>query len=422
MSLNQTPRSERIHISIFGRTNSGKSSLINKITDQNVSLVSDIKGTTTDPVSKSMEFFPLGPAIITDTAGLDDETALGNLRTERTLQVLNTTDIALLMIDSTVGTDSFETSILREIKDRGLPYFLIINKIDLADKSAQLKIIDSFHSDTDRCIPVSTKTGENIELLKEKISHLALDVSNKLSASSGKRLLADLIETDDLVILVVPIDESAPKGRLILPQQQTIRDILDAHGICMVTQPSELSKTLVRAQSAFHQPPKMVITDSQVFGEVSRIVPKEIPLTSFSILFARYKGELSSLMTSVRQIEELKENDTLLISEGCTHHRQCGDIGSVKIPNWLQKYTGKSFQFEYSSGNSFPTELSKYRMIIHCGGCMLQEKEMKSRIARAKQQNVPIVNYGILISYLKGILERSTQMFQETLPKRNRCL
>lgn len=422
MSLNQTPRSERIHISIFGRTNSGKSSLINKITDQNVSLVSDIKGTTTDPVSKSMEFFPLGPAIITDTAGLDDETALGNLRTERTLQVLNTTDIALLMIDSTVGTDSFETSILREIKDRGLPYFLIINKIDLADKSAQLKIIDSFHSDTDRCIPVSTKTGENIELLKEKISHLALDVSNKLSASSGKRLLADLIETDDLVILVVPIDESAPKGRLILPQQQTIRDILDAHGICMVTQPSELSKTLVRAQSAFHQPPKMVITDSQVFGEVSRIVPKEIPLTSFSILFARYKGELSSLMTSVRQIEELKENDTLLISEGCTHHRQCGDIGSVKIPNWLQKYTGKSFQFEYSSGNSFPTELSKYRMIIHCGGCMLQEKEMKSRIARAKRQNVPIVNYGILISYLKGILERSTQMFQETLPKRNRCL
>ena len=422
MSLNQTPRSERIHISIFGRTNSGKSSLINKITDQNVSLVSDIKGTPTDPVSKSMEFFPLGPAIITDTAGLDDKTALGNLRTERTLQVLNTTDIALLMIDSTVGTDSFETSILREIKDRGLPYFLIINKIDLADKSAQLKIIDSFHSDTDRCIPVSTKTGENIELLKKKISHLALDVSNKLSASSGKRLLADLIETDDLVILVVPIDESAPKGRLILPQQQTIRDILDAHGICMVTQPSELSKTLVRAQSAFHQPPKMVITDSQVFGEVSRIVPKEIPLTSFSILFARYKGELSSLMTSVRQIEALKENDTLLISEGCTHHRQCGDIGSVKIPNWLQKYTGKSFQFEYSSGNSFPTQLSKYRMIIHCGGCMLQEKEMKSRIARAKQQNVPIVNYGILISYLKGILERSTQMFQETLPKRNRCL
>lgn len=398
--LNQTPSAERIHISFFGRTNSGKSTLINTITNQSISIVSEIKGTTTDPVSKSMELFPLGPVILTDTPGLDDDSALGKMRIEKTFQILNKTDIAILVVDVTVGIDETERTILDEIKRRKISYLVVINKTDLVSEEDVQSITKAFKEET--AISVSAKTGENIEYLIKTISVFFKEKDKK------KQLVCDLVERGDYVILVIPIDESAPKGRLILPQQQTIRDLLEANAICMVTQVSELEKTLKLAA----EKPKLVITDSQAFQEVSKIVPEDIYLTSFSILFARYKGNLDSLMESASQIEQLEDGDRILISEGCTHHRQCNDIGSVKIPKWLESYTKKKFDFSYTSGGGFPQDLSSFQMIIHCGGCMLNEKEMNFRIAEAKRQNVPILNYGMFISYINGILERATRIFK----------
>ena len=393
MGLNDTPKSDRIHIGIFGRRNAGKSSIINAITSQNLAVVSKVKGTTTDPVQKAMELLPLGPVMIIDTPGIDDEGELGKMRVEKSYQVLNKTDIALLVVDGNVGLTQCDKDLIEEIKKRKLPYLIILNKSD--------EVCNRY--DIENSIWVSAETKENIWELKERISKLVPNENMTL------KIIGDLLDPEDIVVLVVPIDSAAPKGRLILPQQQTIRDVLEAGAISVVTRDTELSQTL----KALGKKPKIVVTDSQAFGKVKNDVPEDILLTSFSILFARYKGDLAEQIKAVKAIDSLKDGDYVLISEGCSHHRQCDDIGTVKNPRWLKEHSGKKINYEFSSGTEFPRDLSKYKAVIHCGGCTLNEKEMKHRIAVAKEQNVPITNYGIFIAYTQGILKRSLQAFPE---------
>ncbi len=393
MSLNNTPTADRVHIGIFGRRNAGKSSIINAITGQELAIVSDTLGTTTDPVSKAMELLPLGPVVIIDTPGLDDTGALGEMRIAKTYQVLNKTDIALLIVDSESGITEHDRKILDRIKDKKIPYLIVYNKSDLKE----INITDENE------IAVSAKDKNNINALKEKIAHLVPD--NKAEFS----IIADKVQSGDCVVLVIPIDSSAPKGRLILPQQQTIRELLDCGCTVLACRDSELAQTL----DSLKQPPKIVITDSQAFGRVSKIVPDNVCLTSFSILFARHKGNLSALIKGARMIDELNDGDTVLISEGCTHHRQCGDIGTVKLPRFIGEYTGRQIAFEFTSGTQFPFDLSRYSLIVHCGGCMLNEREMKYRIKCAEDAGVPITNYGMTIAHTKGILKRSMQIFED---------
>ena len=393
MGLNDTPKSDRIHIGIFGRRNAGKSSIINAITSQNLAVVSKVKGTTTDPVQKAMELLPLGPVMIIDTPGIDDEGELGKMRVEKSYQVLNKTDIALLVVDGNEGLTQCDKDLIEEIKKRKLPYLIILNKSD--------EVCNRYN--IENSIWVSAETKENIWELKERISKLVPNENMTL------KIVGDLLDPEDIVVLVVPIDSAAPKGRLILPQQQTIRDVLEAGAISVVTRDTELPQTL----KSLGKKPKIVVTDSQAFGKVKNDVPEDILLTSFSILFARYKGDLAETIKAVQAIDSLKDGDYVLISEGCSHHRQCDDIGTVKIPRWLKEHSGKKINYEFSSGTEFPRDLSKYKAVIHCGGCTLNEKEMKHRIAVAKEQNVPITNYGIFIAYTQGILKRSLQAFPE---------
>lgn len=403
MSLNSTPSAERLHIGIFGRRNAGKSSIINALTGQELAIVSDIRGTTTDPVLKAMELLPLGPVVMIDTPGLDDEGDLGALRIQKAYQVLNKTDIAVLVVDGTVGMTAEDISILERIKGKSIPYIIVMNKADLAAHTAKDIEVEDPTADhtTAPVLWVSAVTQTNIHELKEQIAALIP------SGDTGRRIVGDLIKPSDFVILVVPIDKAAPKGRLILPQQQTIRDILDAGAVSIVTRDTELSHTL----ASLGQRPALVITDSQAFEQVACEVPDTIPLTSFSILFARYKGNLDSVVNGARTLDRLEDGDTILISEGCTHHRQCDDIGTVKLPNWIRKYTGKDVNFEFTSGTEFPLELGKYRLIIHCGGCTLNEREMKYRLKCAADADVPMTNYGTAIAYMKGILDRSIAVF-----------
>lgn len=395
MSLNTTPSADRVHIGIFGKRNAGKSSIINAITGQDLAIVSDIKGTTTDPVLKSMELLPLGPVVIIDTPGLDDSGELGTLRIQKAYQILNKTDIAVLVVDTSVGMTTEDVDILQRIKEKEIPYVVVFNKADLTTVSTE-----DLPADT-KNISVSTVTGEHIYELKELIASLAPD------EDKGRRIVGDLIQPSDFIVLVVPIDSAAPKGRLILPQQQTIRDILDSDATAIVVKETGLKDTLAQMGKT----PSLVITDSQAFEQVSADVPPEIPLTSFSILFARYKGNLETVVHGAKALDTLNDGDTILISEGCTHHRQCDDIGTVKLPRWVRQHTGKNLEFAFTSGTEFPTDLSKYQLIIHCGGCMINEREMKYRLRCAKDQGIPITNYGIAIAHMKGILARSIEMF-----------
>lgn len=393
MGMNETPSGERLHIAFFGKRNAGKSSLVNAITGQDLSVVSDVEGTTTDPVSKSMELLPIGPVLIIDTPGFDDEGELGALRVKKTKQILNKADVAILVIDATVGMSDCDKELLDLFEDKKIPYLKVWNKSDL--------IADD---DLDGVV-VSAKDQIGIWELKEKIGILGNRGSNE------KKLVADLVSPLDFVVLVVPIDSAAPKGRLILPQQQMIRDLLEAGAISIVVRESELEETLSR----LGHKPAMVITDSQAFSVVSEIVPQDVPLTSFSILMARYKGFLETAVKGVCAIDRLKDGDKVLISEGCTHHRQCDDIGTVKIPTWLKQYTGKNLIIETSSGIGFPEDLSEYALIIHCGGCMLNEREVLYRMNHAMDEGVPFTNYGIVIAYMKGILARSIELFPNLL-------
>lgn len=419
MSLNNTPSAERLHIGIFGKRNAGKSSIINAITGQNLSIVSDVKGTTTDPVFKAMELLPLGPVVLIDTPGLDDESELGEMRVRKAYQMLNKTDIAVLVIDASAGMTQEDLRILERIKEKRIPYVIVWNKMDLLTEKKSTKNTfeklpapanpDAFtdeaasvHLSESHSIYVSTKTGKNIYELKELVA------KQMPSTKNDCHIISDLLAPNDFVVLVVPIDSSAPKGRLILPQQQTIRDILDAQASAIVVKDTELKETLQKLGSLT----KLVITDSQVFQQVSAVVPPEIPLTSFSILFARYKGNLETVVKGANALDRLKDGDTILISEGCTHHRQCDDIGTVKLPNLVRKHTGKDIRFEFTSGTEFPDDLSPYRMIIHCGGCMLNEREMKYRLKCAEDQNIPLTNYGTAIAHMNGILKRSLEFLR----------
>lgn len=380
MSLNSTPASERVHIGFFGKTNSGKSSLVNAVANQQVSLVSDISGTTTDPVKKSIEILPLGACMLIDTAGLDDNTELGKMRMQRTNALLETVDIAVIAIDCSTGKSPTEEELIEIFKKNSVPYIIAYTKSDLCENLPQLAAENELYT--------SSKTLAGIDELKEKLAQIgAADAPNV-------HIIADDLSSNDVVVLVTPIDESAPKGRLILPQQQTIRDILDANAIVVVSKETELAATL----AALKNPPKLVVTDSQAFGVVSKIVPKDVPLTSFSILMARYKGFLDTSLEGIKALENLLGGETILISEGCTHHRQCGDIGTVKIPAAIRKKTGKDFVFEFSSGQSFPDDLSRYALVVHCGGCMLKNREVLRRMRRAMSQNVPFTNYGVLLN------------------------
>ncbi|MEG0354562.1 MAG: [FeFe] hydrogenase H-cluster maturation GTPase HydF [Lachnospiraceae bacterium] len=394
MGMNQTPASERIHIGFFGRRNAGKSSVMNAVTGQNLSVVSEVKGTTTDPVYKAMELLPLGPVVLIDTPGIDDEGELGDQRVKKSYQVLNKTDVALLIIDDRVGKTKEDQQLLERFQKKKIPYLIVHNKMDLGNQEEKTGSHD---------IWVSAKTGAHIYELKEAIAKLQVQEESK------QRIVGDLLTPSDFVILVIPIDESAPKGRLILPQQQTIRDILESNAVAIAVKENELSETLRKLGTK----PKMVITDSQVFQKVAAETPKDIWLTSFSILFARYKGDLLTVAQGAKALDHLKDGDTILISEGCTHHRQCNDIGTVKIPGWIQKYTGKQIALEFTAGTEFPEDLSKYGLIVHCGGCMLNEREMKYRIQCAEDQGIPITNYGILIAYIQGILKRSVEPFSD---------
>lgn len=399
MSLNNTPSAERVHIGIFGKRNAGKSSVINALTGQRLAIVSDVKGTTTDPVLKAMELLPLGPVVMIDTPGLDDEGELGSLRIQKAYQVLNKTDIAILVVDGTIGMTKEDDAILNRIKSKFIPYVIVMNKADLTDKNT--KSASDSSSLADHIIWVSTADNTNIHELKELISTLVPTEDPRL------RIVGDLIQPSDFVVLVIPIDKAAPKGRLILPQQQTIRDILEAGAISVVTRNTELKETL----ASIGKKPSLVITDSQAFEQVAADVPRDIPLTSFSILFARYKGNLEHVVNGAKALDCLEDSDTVLISEGCTHHRQCEDIGTVKLPNWIRKYTRKSLNFEFTSGIEFPADLQKYKLIVHCGGCTLNEREMKYRLKCAEDAGVPMTNYGTAIAYMKGILERSIEIF-----------
>lgn len=396
MGLNSTPSAERLHIGIFGKRNAGKSSLINAITGQSLAIVSDMKGTTTDPVSKAMELLPLGPVVIIDTPGLDDEGTLGEMRVQKAYQVLNKTDIALVVIDGNVGESKEDRALLARIQEKKIPYLVVVNKTDCVESEKAIKGKEDW-------LFVSAMTGEGIQELKEKLGTLIPEQKEK------RPLVADLLQPLDFVVLVVPIDSSAPKGRLILPQQQTIRDILEAKAVSIVVKDTEFKETMEKLPVK----PKLVITDSQVFKEISDLTPKDVALTSFSVLFARYKGNLWEAVRGARAVETLEDGDTILIAEGCTHHRQCEDIGTVKIPRWLNDYTKKQIQFEFCSGTEFPADLSKYKMIVHCGGCTLNEREMKYRIRCSVDQEIPITNYGIFIAYMKGILERSIEPFEK---------
>ena len=401
MGLNSTPSSERVHIGIFGKRNAGKSSVINAITNQSLAIVSDIKGTTTDPVSKAMELLPLGPVMIIDTPGLDDVGELGKMRIQKSYQVLNKSDIGILVIDGTFGQTDEDKALINKFKEKNIPYIVVMNKLDLVRK--QQNIDENEINSNPNTIWVSSTTKENIYELKEMIAKQAPTDEPKF------KIVGDLLNPSDFVVLVVPIDKAAPKGRLILPQQQTIRDILEANANAIVVKENELKNTLEN----LGKKPKLVITDSQVFSKVSTDTPKDILLTSFSILFARYKGDLKETVKGVKTLEDLKDNDTILISEGCTHHRQCDDIGTVKIPKWITKYTNKKINFEFSTGREFPYDLSKYKMIVHCGGCTLNEREMKYRVKCAQDQNIPFTNYGILIAYTQGILKRTLEPFSD---------
>ena len=387
MSLNETPLANRVHIGIFGKRNAGKSSIINAMTGQSLAIVSDVAGTTTDPVLKAMELLPLGPVVMIDTPGLDDVGELGLMRVQKAYQILNKADIALVVIDGTVGITAEDEAIIERIKAKNIPYLIVKNKMDLMENMEEGK-------DT---ISVSAATGQNIYELKERIGRLAP------KEDDSRKIVRDILKPGDFVVLVVPIDSAAPKGRLILPQQQTIRDVLEAGAAAIVTRDNELEKTLQN----LGKNPRLVITDSQVFGTVSKIVPEDVELTSFSILMARYKGDLEANVKGARVLEKLKDGDKVLISEGCTHHRQCEDIGTVKLPRWIKEYTGKELEFCFTSGTEFPIDLSEYAMIVHCGGCTLNEREMKYRLKCAEDQQIPMTNYGICIAYLNGILERS---------------
>ena len=398
MGMNETPSGERIHIGFFGRRNAGKSSLVNAVTGQDLAVVSDVRGTTTDPVTKAMELLPMGPVVIIDTPGFDDEGSLGELRIRKTRQVLNRTDVAVLVADSTEELKTCDRELLELFQKKEIPYLIAWNKCDLLDEHAKEELQRTKSS---VCVSALQKTG--IQELKERIAHLGQEDSAK------KVLVRDLIKPLDRIVLVIPIDKAAPKGRLILPQQQVIRDILDGGGAAVCVRDHELTQTL----KAFQEPPAMVITDSQVFAQVSKDVPEEIPLTSFSILMARYKGLLEAAVQGVTAIDQLKDGDTVLISEGCTHHRQCDDIGTVKLPRLLRTYTGKELNIENSSGMGFPEDLSPYAMVVHCGGCMLNEREVRFRMKCAQDQGVPITNYGIAIAHMRGILKRSVQMLPQ---------
>ncbi len=396
MSLNNTPSANRTHIGIFGRRNAGKSSLINALTGQSLAIVSDVRGTTTDPVQKAMELLPLGPVVMIDTPGLDDDGELGALRVQKTKQVLNKTDIAILVIDACEGLTAEDDDILRLIQNKMIPYVIVFNKSDLATEATK-----TGHVPDESHIMVSAATGENIHELKERIARLVPDEEKE------RHVVRDLVQPLDFVVLVVPIDSAAPKGRLILPQQQTIRDLLEAGTVSIVVKETELAETMRRLA----RKPSLVITDSQAFEEVAKIVPPDVPLTSFSILFARYKGNLETVVHGASELDKLKDGDNVLICEGCTHHRQCDDIGTVKLPRWIGKHSGKNLNFTFQSGGEFPTDLSAYRLIIHCGGCTLNEREMKYRLKCAADQNVPITNYGTAIAHMNGILKRSVEIF-----------
>ncbi len=388
--MNSTPSSERIHIGIFGKRNAGKSSVMNALTGQSLAVVSDVKGTTTDPVSKAMELLPLGPVVMIDTPGIDDEGELGELRAQKSYQVLNRTDIALLVVDGTQGMSTEDERLLDRIREKEIPWIVVFNKSDLASRALPKG---------KNYLAVSSTTGENIEDLKTLV---ACQIPDR---SQGRRIVADLLEPSDFVVLVVPIDKAAPKGRLILPQQQTIRDTLEAGAVSIVVKENELKTTL----ETLGKKPRLVITDSQVFQRVAEETPEDIALTSFSILFARYKGELKPFVDGVKALESIQDEDKILISEGCTHRRQCNDIGTVKLPMWIRRHTGKEPEFSFTSGMEFPADLSSYKLIVHCGGCMLNEREMRYRLGCACDAGVPITNYGILIAYMNGILERSLE-------------
>ena len=396
MGLNDTASAERLHIGFFGLRNAGKSSLVNAVTGQQLSVVSDFKGTTTDLVKKAMELLPLGPVVIIDTPGIDDEGELGELRVKKAKEALSSTDIAVLVCDATVGLTDIDNELIKMFDERKTPYIIAYSKADL---------LESIPENTDKAVYVSTKSGKGVHELKEALGKF------KGICENTKYVVADLLEEGDTVVLVIPIDAAAPKGRLILPQQQTIRDILEKGCIPVLCRDTELTQTLASLVAK----PKMVITDSQAFGRVSKLVPEDILLTSFSILFARYKGDLEELIKGASQLSNLSEGDKVLISEGCTHHRQCGDIGSVKIPAWIEKFSGVKPEYTFTSGGEYPDNLSEYKVCIHCGGCMLNDKEMQSRIDRCRNAGVPIVNYGIAIAHMHGILRRSLEVFPDML-------
>lgn len=396
MSLNDTASGERVHIAFFGLRNAGKSSLVNAVTGQALSLVSDIKGTTTDPVQKSMELLPLGPVVIIDTPGLDDEGTLGEMRVRRARQILSKTDLAVLVVDATLGLQEDDRTLCSLFAERSIPYLIAWNKCDL---------LSDCPAPAEHEIYVSASRGDRIQELKDQLAQLLP------KGEKPRELIQDLLNPGDLVILVTPIDEAAPKGRLILPQQQTLRAILDHHAFAMVVQDTELPNAL----ATLAVKPRLVVTDSQAFRRVSAVVPSDILLTSFSILFARYKGDLSTVVHGAAALDRLSDGDRVLISEGCTHHRQCGDIGTVKLPGWLRAYTGKDLQFAFTSGAEFPDDLSDYSLVVHCGGCMLNEREMQSRLEACRKQNVPVTNYGTAIAQAHGILRRSLSPFPELL-------
>ena len=392
MSLNGTVSAERLHIAFFGRRNAGKSSLVNAVTGQQLAVVSDVKGTTTDPVQKAMELLPLGPVVIIDTPGIDDEGALGELRVQKTRQILAKTDIAILVLDATAGMQAEDQQLEALFQERKLPYLIAFNKADLLESRPALP---------ENSLYTSAANGEGVEALKERMGALVKENANE------KHLVADLLTPGDTVVLVIPIDESAPKGRLILPQQQTIRELLEAGCSALCCRDTELPQTL----NSLREPPKLVITDSQAFGRVSKMVPPEIPLTGFSVLFARYKGDLPTLVKGAAALAHLRDGDRVLISEGCTHHRQCNDIGTVKMPGWIKDYCGKEIEFSFTSGGEFPEDLQDFALVVHCGGCMLNEKEMHHRMEKANAAPVPMVNYGVAIAQMHGILKRSLEPF-----------
>ena len=407
--MNETPSGERVHIGFFGRRNAGKSSVVNAVTGQDLAVVSEVRGTTTDPVKKAMEILPLGPVVIIDTPGFDDEGSLGELRVQRTKKILEQTDIAVLVVDTTEGFRKVDAELTDLFRERGIPFLIALNKSDIPEDSEEFSVdeeapglLQKIAKDCSGMIHVSALSGDGIDELKNRLAVLKPE-------GNEEHLIADRIKAGDLIVLVVPIDKAAPKGRLILPQQQTIRDILDAGATAIVVQDTELADTLAKLSTK----PALVITDSQVFGKVDKVVPDDVPLTSFSILMARYKGLLEDAVSGVVAIAKLKDGDKVLIAEGFTHHRQCGDIGTVKIPKWLTEFTGKELVFETSSGTGYPDDLTPYALVVHCGGCMLNEKEVKHRASKTTAQGVPITNYGTMIAYVHGILKRSLEIFPE---------